>query len=337
MQLKSDVMMPTEQEERFAALLSALGSDLTDSILADLPADVRTRIRTSLERVNETPFSPEEIEEALEDFMRFFRFAMDQAKQTPSLKVFHPDDGEDVEETEVSTSTPPPAFQPTDDAVADLERLKPYQIVGALRSENPQTIALVLNCLSPQKAGAALQQLPSKIRSDVFLKLRKPPSAPNGLIERIVRTTVDKGCVLNVDAVSDPEEEGNRKMAELLRATGAAERMQMLQALEEDDPESAAIIKGMLYLFEDLLLVSDRSLQKILSEIDSGSLATALKDVDERIVDKVMANLSKRARATLAEEIEFLGNVKQAEQDAAQKAVCDTIARLDQSGDLEME
>ena len=87
-----------------------------------------------------------------------------------------------------------------------------------------------------------MQQLPSKIRSDVFLRLRKPPAAPTGLIERIVRTTVDKGCMLNVDAVSDPEEESNKKMAELLRATGATERMQMLQALEEEDAESAAVV-----------------------------------------------------------------------------------------------
>ena len=107
--------------------------------------------------------------------------------------------------------------------------------------------------------------------------------------------------------------------------------------MEEEDAESAAVIKGMLYLFEDLLQISDRSLQKILSEIDSGSLATALKGVDEPIVEKVMSNLSKRARATLAEEIEFLGSVKQAEQEVAQKAVCEAIARLDQSGDLEME
>ncbi len=329
-------MMPTEQEERFAALLSALGSDLTDSILADLPPDLQTRMRASLDSVDETSFSTEEIEEALEDFMRFFRFAMEQANQSPALKVVHPDEGEEMEEAPANT-TVPPVFEPTDDAVADLERLKPYQIVGALRSENTQTIALVLNCLSPQKAGAALQQLPSKVRSDVFLKLRKPPAAPSGLIERIVRTTVDKGCMLNVDAVSDPEEESNRKLAELLRATGATERMQMLQALEEEDAESAAVIKGMLYLFEDLLQISDRSLQKILSEIDSGSLATALKGVDEPIVEKVMSNLSKRARATLAEEIEFLGSVKQAEQEVAQKAVCEAIARLDQSGDLEME
>jgi flagellar motor switch protein FliG len=157
------------------------------------------------------------------------------------------------------------------------------------------------------------------------------------MLERIVRTTVTKGAALDLSAVADPSDESNRKMADLLRAMGQAERAQMLRTLETLDADVIEQIKKLLYTFEDVKKLANRSIQKILGEIDSQTLAMALKGADEAIADKILANLSKRARATLVEEMEFLGHVKPAEQEAARSAICEVVGRLDESGDLEME
>ena len=113
-------------------------------------------------------------------------------------------------------------------------------------------------------------------------------------------------------------------------------RQVMLQTLEEADPEKAQRIKDMLYVFTDLERVSDRSIQRLLGEVDSATLATALKNADETLVDRITHNLSKRARATLLEEIEFMGSVSAEQQAGAEKAICDVMSRLDNAGDLEM-
>ena len=96
-------------------------------------------------------------------------------------------------------------------------------------------------------------------------------------------------------------------------------------------------MKDLLYQFEDLLLIEDRSIQKLLAEIDSKTLGLALKDAPQEISEKVMGNLSKRARESLTEEISFLGLVPSAELQRAQKAVVEVIQRLDQAGELVMK
>ncbi len=156
------------------------------------------------------------------------------------------------------------------------------------------------------------------------------------LLERIVRTTISKGCDLEEDAVADAETESDKRLAAMLRAMARKDRAQMLEALEEKDAETAQRVKQLLYVFDDILCVEDRSLQKLLAEVDSPTLVSALGGADERLVEKIMNNLSKRARESLTEEIELNGNADPDAIEEARKAVCDAMARLDQEGDLVM-
>ncbi|MCA9150273.1 MAG: hypothetical protein KDA92_13275 [Planctomycetales bacterium] len=329
-------MTLTLQEQRIAALMSVLGNDVAGAVMQHLPQDAADRVQNLIEGMRDDPMEEEELEEVLDEFMRFFRYAVQQHSETTAA-----DDAENEAE-EVVAPPPEPApekkpFRPTGDPFLDLVQLEPYQIAGALKCESPRTIAVVLNCLPPGQAGLALQHLPEEVRANAFLILRNPPITPPVMLQQMVRTTVSKGCVLDASAVADPADEANKKMAELLRAMEQAQRAEMVRALEAKDPELLAEIKKLLYTFEDLRRIHNRSIQKILGEIDSQSLAMALKGADPELADRVMGNLSKRARATLAEEIEFLGSVKPNEQVAARQAMCDIIGRLDESGDLEME
>jgi flagellar motor switch protein FliG len=120
----------------------------------------------------------------------------------------------------------------------------------------------------------------------------------------------------------------------MLRCLANAERMEVLVAMEESDPETAGRVRELLYTFEDLLRVHDRSLQKILGEVDSKTLSVALKGANEAINEKLLANLSKRARESLKEEMEFVGIVPLAQVRQAQKMIVDVMLRLNQSGEL---
>lgn len=351
-------MTLTAQEQRIAALLSALGDDVAQQVLEQMPQEAGTRVRSLLEHFRDDPLSDDELENVLDEFMRFFRFAVQQEQALGQLKNSEAGtetaplrlstvDSEAVVETHAaeleSASTEPNSaakkkpFVPTGDPFQDLVQLEPFQIIGALRGESARTIGVVLNCLAPSQAGLGLQHLPEDMRAGVFMVLRDPPKMPRAMLEQIVRTTVSKGSLLDANAVADPAEKANRKMAELLRAMDQSQRGQMIRALEAQDPAIIEQIKRMLYVFDDLLRISNRTIQKILGEVDSQSLALALKGADAAVADKVMGNLSKRARATLTEEIEFLGQVKPNEQAIAQQTICDVIARLDESGELELE
>jgi flagellar motor switch protein FliG len=115
------------------------------------------------------------------------------------------------------------------------------------------------------------------------------------------------------------------------------DRMELLTALEQEDPQTASGVKEYLYQFEDLLAIEDRSVQKLLAEIDSKNLALALKGAQQEIVDKVLSNLSKRARESLAEEMELSGTVPPRHIQEAQKVVLALFQRLDQAGELVMK
>lgn len=318
-------------EERVAVLLSLLGDDVLTALMDGLPGEASSRVNELVRQYQQDPLDDDETDEILDEFMRFFRFAADEATaatQDESKKA-NPKSDEPEEEDN--------AFVPTDDAVYDLTQLKPYQIAGALIEENPRTITIVMNCLSPEQAGAALELLDEELQSEVFVMLRNPPQVTDSLLQRIVRTTVDKGCTLGPDVFRNVEAETLQKLANLLRAMGEKERKRMLEVLEEKDPETFGQIKEMLYIFEDLLTIADRSVQKILGEVDTSSLAKALSGAEGEVVDKIMANLSKRAKLTLNEEIEFMGKISEDEQVEARKVVTTAMAQLDQAGELERE
>ena len=333
------MFMQTEtSEERMALLLGLLDPEVADPVFEQLPEEKRRRLRALQQEVQNASLDRAEIGDVIDEFMRFFRFALQQTPDKPRLRVVGADDrDEDVSACEASTPPAKHVFEPSDDPFADLRRLTPNQIAGALRSESPRTIAVVLNCLDPHKAGEALKCVAPEMRGPIFVHLQNPPVAPPALLERVVKTTVEKGCQIDGEIAADPEEEVNRKLAELLRNVGQQERGEMLTALEARDAEVATKIKQLLYVFEDLASVADRSMQKLLSEVESGTLCKSLQGAEEEIIANVMNNLSKRARATLSEEMEFLGNVKPHEIEDSRQEVCKLLAQLDEAGDLEMK
>ncbi len=344
-------------DERVAILLRALGSDLSQQILAALPAARAARIRQAVNELSDADVDPEEIDDVLIEFDRFLRFAMEQlqtaAVGAPGLRLV----GADADSTPspgiaasatgaagAGAPTDEPAglpdpttaaarFEPGDDAVADLNRLQPFQIARALESEQARAAAMVMNQLESNAAASVLALLPEEMRSDVFLQMNRIDSVPPVLVERIVRTTVLNA--LKVDAPDDDALDADGRAAALLRSLDKASRTQMLDALQAEDPEMADRVRGLLYEFEDLLRLESRSVQKLLGEFDIETLATALQKADPAIVEQVNSNLSRRARERLTEELE-LASADDDAIEAARKQIAEAMGRLDQAGELKM-
>lgn len=322
-------------EEKVAIVLRLLGQPVTDTVLRQLPAEQSQQLQQVLHQFEQQPPPEADIEEVLDDFERFFRFAA----ATGGMPTTKPAEDQEADE-------PPPRPRPkrkerpqlrlVGNPFEDLYELRSYQIFGALRSENPRTVALVLNCLEPAVAGEVLQMFPEEQRGELAVQLADHPTAPDSLLERLVRTTVEKGSKLDKQAIANADEEAVRKLAGMLRNMNRADRGQIMNTLEEQKPETAAAIKKQLYVFTDLLDVTDRSLQRLLAEVDSSTLAIALKGSDEALMEKVMNNLSRRAREALTEEIEFQGSVTAEAQAEARTSICQVMANLDQQGELVM-
>ena len=210
-------------------------------------------------------------------------------------------------------------------------------LIGALHGEQTHTVALVLNSLPIALAGEVLQRLPPAIRREVPVCLSRQGSANPALLRRIAQALLQKAHSAGANAGPAGAAARYEKIANMIRTLEKADRNEALAALQEQEPEAAARVKEMLYTFEDLLRIVDRSMQKLLSEIDSKNLAIALKGAAENITEKVTKNLSMRAKDALQEEMEFLGMVPLAQVRQAQKTLVDVIQRLDLAGELQMQ
>lgn len=320
--------------DRAAVLLSLLGEEAVGPVLDDLPAEQRSEIQASLTAFKEKPPAGEVIDQVVADFESFFSFASRTGSLVDVVDNGDPSVTPKKKPVEIDNSA---VFVPSDDPIADINRMPVFRIAGALQDEQPRTVAVVLQCLPAERASQILEKLSSEVRGKTAVLLTKPNRGSEHLIRRIVRTTVEKGCEIEEQDAGESAEDGESRMAEVLRSASRNVRDEMLQALEESDAELAGRITEMLYVFEDIGRIEDRSLQNLLREIEVPVLARALTDADALIVEAINNNLAKRARESLKEEIELTGKLDQAEIDEARKKIAAEIARLDKEGQITME
>lgn len=320
--------------EKAALLLHSLPAEAVDKVLAALGPARGERLRSELQKLRQQGSTPGDVVEVVREFEELLRQADAAPPPAPSprqLSAYRPPSDSDISLPGDTNSSSIPS-----DPVQALHDFPPDVLAAVLQGEQANTIALVLNDLPAERAGEVLRQLTPEMRRDVSVRLSRLSSSPPELLVRIARALVQRSQSLNVKRGDTKADAKHEKMANMLRCLEKAERMEVLAALEEKEPETAARIKELLYTFEDLLRVHDRSLQKLLAEIDSKTLSVALKGASEAISEKLLANLSKRARETLKEEMEFVGMVPLPQVRQAQKTIVDVMQRLDQAGELMM-
>jgi flagellar motor switch protein FliG len=215
------------------------------------------------------------------------------------------------------------------EAVQDIE---PNQLVQLIKDEHPQTIALILVHLKPNVASTILSNLADEIKSDVALRIANLDKVQSGMVQEIDR--VFEEILKNKDHGVTQEAGGVARLAEILNAIDGATAEQIIDDIEENSPDLADEIKQMMFVFEDIVLVDDKGLQKVLRSVESQELAIALKASTEAVKQKIYRNMSERAAEILKEEMEVSGAVRMKDVTDAQQKITRIVQEMERKGEL---
>lgn len=211
-----------------------------------------------------------------------------------------------------------------------LENIDPAQLLTFIQKEHPQTIALVLGQIDRRKAASIISELPEKVQSDVAFRIAKMDQVSPDLVKQVEEVLESR-----VDFTLLGKKIGGLKsVAEVLNMVGQSTEKSILSSLSQKDNELAEEIKKLMFIFEDILLLGDRSVQQILSRVDNKDVTLALKAASEDVKNKIFSNMSERAATMLREELEFLGPVKLKDVEDAQQKIIDTIRKLEEEGEI---
>jgi flagellar motor switch protein FliG len=213
-----------------------------------------------------------------------------------------------------------------------IRRTDPAHLLNFIQQEHPQTIALILAYLEPLKASVILQNLPVEIQSDVARRIATMDRTSPDVLREVERVLEKKLSTLSSEDYTAAG--GVESIVEILNLVDRSSEKSIIESLEEDDAELAEEIKKRMFVFEDIVLLDDRAIQRVLREVDTQELSKALKSVDVEVQDKVFKNMSKRAAAMLKEDMEFMGPVRLKDVEDAQQKIVASIRRLEDSGEI---
>ena len=213
-----------------------------------------------------------------------------------------------------------------------LRKTDPSQLLNFIQNEHPQTIALVMAYLEPDQAAVVLGSLPQESQADVAKRIAVMDRTSPDVVREVERVLERKlSSLMTQDFASAG---GVKAIVEVLNRVDRATEKSIVETLEVDNPELAEEIKRLMFVFEDIVMLDDRSLQMVLRDVDTKDLSLALKATPAEVSNKVFKNMSKRAADMLKEEIEFMGPVKIRDVEEAQQKVVNVIRTLEDKGEI---
>ena len=213
-----------------------------------------------------------------------------------------------------------------------LKKADSAQLVSFLNKEHPQTMALILSHLNPNQTAEALQELPENVRDDVVYRIATLGKISPQTLKQIEKVVDDMAGFSMSQSLSKIG--GTKSLANILNKTNASMSKEILERLEQEDADVAQEVKRLMFLFDDILHIQDKDVQRVLREVDRKDLALALKVADDKLKDKIFANMSERGSDLLKEELQYMGMVKLKEVEAAQAKIIDLIKMLEEAGEI---
>jgi flagellar motor switch protein FliG len=213
-----------------------------------------------------------------------------------------------------------------------LRRTPPDHIVTFLRAEAPQTIALVVANLHTTLAAQVLSHLPEDQQAEIAMRVARMGETPPDVvreIENVMRRKLENVVQQEYSAAG-----GVKSLAEILNYTDRPTERNVLDTIAEQDAELGEEVRRLLFVFEDLAKLDDRSIQLVLREADQKDLALALRGVDETVKERILSNMSERGAQMLSEEMEFQPPQKKRVVEEAQGRIVAIVRRLEDAGTL---
>ena len=216
-----------------------------------------------------------------------------------------------------------------------LKWMESRAIAEMIGQEHPQIIALVLAHLEPDQAAEVIGYLPPRVRSDAVMRIATldgvQPHALNELDEIMERQFSG-----NTNKLKSATVGGLKAAADILNAMETSRETELMAAIRGHDAALGGRIEELMFVFEDLAELDDRSMQMLLREVPSARLVTALKGAEPGVRERIFANMSKRASDMLRDDLEVKGPVRLSEVDAAQKEVLQIARRLADTGQISL-
>ncbi|HEU0197217.1 MAG TPA: flagellar motor switch protein FliG [Nevskiaceae bacterium] len=213
-----------------------------------------------------------------------------------------------------------------------LKWMETRAVADLVRNEHPQIIAIVLAYLDADQATEVLLQLPENVRADCLLRIATldgvQPQALQELDEIMERQTTGGGVVKSSTMG------GVKVAANIMNLLDSAEENRLMSQIRENDNALGGRIEDLMFVFDDLASLDDRSMQTLLRDVPTDKLTVALRGADPKVKEKITANLSKRAAEMLTEDMEAKGPVKIADVEIAQKEILATARKLADSGEI---
>jgi len=315
-------------KQKAAILLVSLGPELSASVfqhfreeeIEDLTFEI-----ASLGRIQ-----PEVSDAVLEEFHKLMlaRVYLEQGVIEYARELLEKALGPDKAQDIINRLTASLQVRPFDFA----RKADPSQLLNFIQNEHPQTIALILAYLHPEQAGMILSSLPPDLQIDVAKRLATLDRTTPEVLREIEGALEERLSAFVVDDYTSAG--GIDAVVDVLSMVDRSTEKTIIDSLEEQEPELAEEIRKRMFVFEDIITLDDRSIQKVLREVDSKDLALALKTASEEVASRIYRNMSKRAAEMLKEDIDYLGPVRLRDVEETQQKIVAVIRRLEDTGEI---
>jgi flagellar motor switch protein FliG len=315
--------------QKAAILLISLGSDISAKVLHHLREEEIEAL--SLEITAQRQIQPETRERVMYEFFQIYQAqqyvsqgGIDYAREILERALGSSKAMEILQRMTASLQVRPFGF---------IRRADPNQLLSFIQGEHPQTIALIMAYLQPEQASVVLGALPPERQADVARRIAiMDRTSPEVLreVERVLERKLASLVSQDYTAAG-----GVESVVDVLNRVDRATEKTIMESLAVEDPPLADEIKKRMFLFEDIVILDNRTLQRVLREVDlQRDLPLALKVASEEVKRKIMSNVSRRAQENLREAMDYLGPVRLRDVEEAQTKIVTTIRRLEEMGEV---
>ena len=314
--------------QKAAILLIALGPERSADIFKHLKEDEIEEL--TLEIANTRSVSPQVKEDVLNEFYQIClaqqyiaEGGIGYAKELLDKAL-----GEDRAKEVITKLTASLQVRPFE----FVRKTDPSQLLNFIQDEHPQTIAMILSYLTSAQAALVIGALPPEKQADVAKRIAMMDRTSPDVIKEVERVLEKKlSSLVNQDYTIVG---GVDAIVNILNTVDRTTEKHIMESLEIEEPELADEIRKKMFVFEDILLLDDRAVQRVLRDVDNADLGVALKAANEEVQNVIFKNLSKRLAAMIKEDMEFMGPVRMKDVEEAQQKVVSVIRKLEDSGEI---
>ncbi len=314
--------------QKAAVLLIALGPEKSAEIFKHLKEDEIEEL--TLEIANTRSISPQVKENVLNEFYQvclaqqyIAEGGISYAKELLDKALGGEKAQEVISKLTASLQVRPFEF---------VRKTDPSQVLNFIQDEHPQTIAMILSYLTPTQAAMIMSALTPEVQADVAKRIATMDRTSPDVIKEVERVLERKlSSLINQDYTIVG---GVDAIVGILNTVDRSTEKHIMESLEIEEPELADEIRKKMFVFEDIMLLDDRAIQRVLRDVDNNDLSVALKGANEEVQNTIFKNLSKRLAAMIKEDMEFMGPVRMKDVEEAQQKIVGIIRKLEDSAEI---